>query len=105
MNARRPISPYARAVRYMLLTAAAGPILVFIVPAVLTASGMSKTTVGSLGLVLGLGWVFIGGAGTLLLSCPKCGKLLMMRGIMAVPWPPKVCRRCGVDLTRAPAAR
>lgn len=32
------------------------------------------------------------------MNCPSCGKNLFFRGIFVVPWPNRVCRRCGTDL-------
>lgn len=31
-------------------------------------------------------------------NCPNCGKNLFFRGIFVVPWPNRVCARCGLDL-------
>ena len=33
-------------------------------------------------------------------NCPHCGKNLFFRGIFVVPWPNRVCGRCGSDLTQ-----
>nr|WP_298928427.1 hypothetical protein [uncultured Erythrobacter sp.] len=32
------------------------------------------------------------------LNCPTCGKNLFFRGMFVVPWPNKVCGKCGTDL-------
>jgi len=32
------------------------------------------------------------------MNCPICGKNLFFRGMFAVPWPNKVCGKCGTDL-------
>ena len=32
-------------------------------------------------------------------NCPTCGKNLFFRGIFVVPWPNKVCGKCGTDLS------
>ncbi|MEM6909792.1 MAG: hypothetical protein AAF494_14050 [Pseudomonadota bacterium] len=37
------------------------------------------------------------------LNCPNCGKNLFFRGIFVVPWPNRVCGRCGTVLD-APAS-
>ena len=34
------------------------------------------------------------------LNCPQCGKNLFFRGIFVVPWPNRVCGRCGNALDR-----
>ena len=33
------------------------------------------------------------------LNCPHCGKNLFFRGIFVVPWPNRVCGRCGAALS------
>ncbi|MCK0128152.1 hypothetical protein [Erythrobacter sp. F6033] len=32
------------------------------------------------------------------MNCSTCGKNLFFRGIFVVPWPNKVCGKCGTDL-------
>lgn len=32
------------------------------------------------------------------MNCPACGKNLFFRGMFAVPWPNKVCGKCGSQL-------
>ncbi|MBA4045323.1 MAG: hypothetical protein C0471_13010 [Erythrobacter sp.] len=31
-------------------------------------------------------------------NCPQCGKNAFFRGIFVVPWPNRICTRCGTDL-------
>ena len=31
-------------------------------------------------------------------NCPNCGKNLFFRGMLVVPWPSKVCGKCGEQL-------
>ena len=31
-------------------------------------------------------------------NCPECGRNLFFRGIFVVPWPNRVCARCGTVL-------
>lgn len=31
-------------------------------------------------------------------DCPTCGKNLFFRGILVVPWPNRVCTKCGTHL-------
>lgn len=31
-------------------------------------------------------------------NCPACGKNLFFRGIFVVPWPNRVCGKCGAQL-------
>ncbi|NJO34947.1 MAG: hypothetical protein HC869_19360 [Rhodospirillales bacterium] len=34
-------------------------------------------------------------------NCPRCGKNAFFRGIFVVPWPNRICSRCGEDLDHA----
>lgn len=34
-------------------------------------------------------------------NCSSCGKNLFFRGMFVVPWPNRVCGRCGADLDKA----
>lgn len=36
-------------------------------------------------------------------NCPNCGKNLFFRGIFVVPWPNRVCGKCGTDLVKEEA--
>lgn len=42
----------------------------------------------------------IANAPMLRFNCPACGKNAFFRGIFVVPWPNRVCTRCGNDLDR-----
>jgi hypothetical protein len=33
-------------------------------------------------------------------NCPSCGKNAFFRGIFVIPWPNRICTRCGEDLSR-----
>ncbi len=33
-------------------------------------------------------------------NCPRCGKNAFFRGIFVIPWPNRICTRCGEDLDR-----
>lgn len=33
-------------------------------------------------------------------NCPTCGKNLFFRGIFVVPWPNRICGKCGTQLAR-----
>lgn len=37
-------------------------------------------------------------------NCPECGKNLFFRGMFVVPWPNRICTKCGTDLDRIPPA-
>lgn len=32
------------------------------------------------------------------LNCGRCGKNAFVRGMLVVPWPNRICTRCGTDL-------
>ncbi len=34
-------------------------------------------------------------------NCPRCGKNLFFRGLFVIPWPNRVCGRCGLHLDAA----
>ena len=34
-------------------------------------------------------------------NCPRCGSNLFFRGVFALPWPNRICSRCGLDLGAA----
>lgn len=40
----------------------------------------------------------IANAPMLRFNCPRCGKNAFFRGILVVPWPNRICTRCGLDL-------
>ena len=31
-------------------------------------------------------------------NCPTCGKNVFFRGSLALPWPQKICSKCGTEL-------
>lgn len=33
-------------------------------------------------------------------NCSRCGKNAFFRGIFVIPWPNRICTRCGEDLDR-----
>ena len=33
-------------------------------------------------------------------NCPRCGKNAFFRGVFVIPWPNRICTRCGEDLDR-----
>lgn len=51
-----------------------------------------------------IGGAFWLGHGFVMLAifrCPTCSRSLFMRGIWSVPWPARICGKCGTDLTVA----
>lgn len=33
-------------------------------------------------------------------NCPTCGKNMFFRGMVVVPWPNRICGKCGSDFSR-----
>ncbi|WP_379921152.1 hypothetical protein [Erythrobacter sp. R86502] len=46
--------------------------------------------------------LLIANAPMLRFNCPTCGKNAFFRGIFVVPWPNRICKRCGRDLSENP---
>lgn len=42
--------------------------------------------------------LIVANAPILRFNCPSCGKNAFFRGIFVVPWPNRICTRCGLDL-------
>lgn len=42
--------------------------------------------------------LLIANAPMLRFNCPRCGKNAFFRGPFVIPWPNRVCTRCGQDL-------
>ncbi|MGB7418890.1 MAG: hypothetical protein WA918_06905 [Erythrobacter sp.] len=42
--------------------------------------------------------LLIANARMLTFNCPTCGKNVFFRGVIVVPWPNRVCGRCGTRL-------
>ncbi len=50
-----------------------------------------------------IGMLLIANGPMLRFNCGRCGKNTFFRGILVVPWPNRICTRCGLDLeTQAP---
>ena len=92
-------SIYAKAQTHMLATIVAGFAIFWGVPLLSMPLDLPFETIGAITLPLGIVWLVIGSARSLLLACPRCGKSLFMRGFISVPWPAKTCSKCGQDLT------
>lgn len=52
----------------------------------------------SLAFAAAIGLLVIANAPMLRFNCPACGKNAFFRGVFAVPWPNRICTRCGHDL-------
>lgn len=44
--------------------------------------------------------LLIANAPMLRFNCPTCGKNAFFRGMFVVPWPNRICTRCGRDLAQ-----
>ncbi len=47
--------------------------------------------------IAGFGLV-LANARMLSFNCPECGKNLFFRGMLVVPWPNRLCTKCGAEL-------
>lgn len=47
--------------------------------------------------------LIVANAPMLRFNCPRCGKNAFFRGIFVVPWPNRICTRCGLDLAEPPS--
>ena len=45
--------------------------------------------------------LLIANAPMLRFNCPRCGKNAFFRGPFVIPWPNRICTRCGQDLGEA----
>lgn len=52
----------------------------------------------SLAFAVVIALLMITNAPMLRFNCPDCGKNAFFRGIFVVPWPNRICTRCGKDL-------
>jgi hypothetical protein len=57
--------------------------------------GETGTTVGE------VIWLVHGFIMLAIFRCPTCSRPLFMQGMWYVPWPAKICGKCGMDLTVA----
>ncbi|MDE0946593.1 MAG: hypothetical protein OSA39_07065, partial [Sphingobium sp.] len=100
MKEEKPESVYFTARRHIVWTVIAMFAIMWGVPLVLSAFGLSSSWILAVFSSLALAWALIGGIRCMLIACPTCQKSLFMRGIVSVPWPAKRCSRCGSDLTQ-----
>lgn len=107
-NPRTLKSPYARGKRHMLLSLAAMPAIMWGIPFNAAALGIWTSSV-ILWVIMPLAvlLLLLGGFGSFLIRCPKCGKSVFVKylyGFFAysVPWPERQCSRCRNDLTEPP---
>jgi ribosomal protein S27AE len=52
----------------------------------------------SLAFGAAIGMLLIANGPMLRFNCERCGKNTFFRGMIVVPWPNRVCTRCGLDL-------
>lgn len=87
------MSLYTRAVRHAWRMLGAVMIGVLLVVTVDRFYGHSTIAFAAAILLL-----LIANAPMLRLNCPTCGKNAFFRGMFVVPWPNRICARCGRDL-------
>ena len=92
------MSVYTRANRHAWFMAGALIVAVLFVMLSERVFGHSAIAFGvaTIGLVLA-------NARMLSFNCPECGKNLFFRGMFVVPWPNRVCGKCGTQLAPPPA--
>ena len=90
------MSLHARAVRHawrMLGAVAFGVLLVVTVDRI-----WGHSTIAFAAAILLL---LIANAPMLRFNCPRCAKNAFFRGPFVIPWPNRICTRCGLDLDEA----
>ncbi len=87
------MSLYARAVRHGWRMLGALGLAVLLVAATDRLYGHS-----SLAFAAAIVMLLVANAPMLRFNCPQCGKNAFFRGIFVVPWPNRICTRCGTDL-------
>lgn len=67
---------------------------------------LAERFVGHSSIVFGIAIIGLIAANRRMLSynCPNCGKNLFFRGILVVPWPNRICGKCGHNLERGPGS-
>ena len=87
------MSIYERARRHAWFMA--GALALSILFVVVVERYFGHTTIAFAMAIVGL---VAANARMLSFNCPNCGKNLFFRGIFVVPWPNKVCGKCGEQL-------
>ena len=57
----------------------------------------------SLAFAAAIMMLIIANAPKLRFNCESCGKNAFFRGVFVVPWPNRICTRCGRDLDAPPS--
>ena len=100
VTANRTSSPYLRARSRMVWLLVSMVAIVWGVPLVLTAFGVSSDRIITVVLPLAIAWFLVGAVGSFLTMCPTCYRSLFQRSWgIGVFWPAKKCSKCGRDLT------
>ena len=87
------MSLYARAARHAWRMLGALALAVLLVVTVDRLYGHS-----SLAFAAAIMLLLVANAPMLRFNCPQCGKNAFFRGVFVVPWPNRICTRCGHDL-------
>jgi len=89
------MSVYERALRHARFMA--GALVLAILFVLVIDRFFGHSTIGFGIAIVGL---VIANSRMLSFNCPKCGKNLFFRGVFVVPWPNRICDKCGTDLTK-----
>ncbi|VWX60075.1 conserved hypothetical protein [Sphingorhabdus sp. 109] len=81
MTLKAGTSIYSKAKRHMMVVLISMPLIMWIIPGTLGSLGWSWNEISLIRFLLAVAWLLIGGISSLLLSCPKCGKSLFLRGM------------------------
>lgn len=87
------MSLYARAARHAWRMLGVLALAVLLVVTVDRVYGHS-----TLAFAAAIMMLLIANAPMLRFNCPRCGKNAFFRGVLVVPWPNRICTRCGADL-------
>jgi len=89
------VSQYQRAQRHAWFMATALGLAIAFVLTVDRFVGHSTLAFGA--AIIGL---MLANTRMLGFNCPTCGKNMFFRGMVVVPWPNRICGKCGSDLSR-----
>lgn len=100
MASGRSQSVYRRGKRLMIACMASAVAIMWGIPLLASAAGMTGETTITLTLPMAIAWCVYFGTTSLLTCCPQCGRSVFMGGFgFSVPWSARRCAKCGRDLT------
>jgi ribosomal protein S27AE len=92
------LSLYARAAQHAWRMAGVLALAILLVAAADRFYGHS-----TLAFALAIVMLLVANAPMLRFNCPRCSKNAFFRGSFVIPWPNRICKRCGEDLAAAPS--